>query len=137
VFQPLNEDELADIETLDRHSEQAASGQARHPDVLAHLERLQLKKSNPVSSLVVLLVSIGVFVALGMSVWGGGWKYILVIVGILLVHEAGHFIAMRMIRRHCADHNQAFFGKDATRRQNCREPPFCAQFIADAPTVLV
>jgi len=97
VFQPLNEDELADIETLDRHSEQAASGQARHPDVLAHLERLQLKKSNPVSSLVVLLVSIGVFVALGMSVWGGGWKYILVIVGILLVHEAGHFIAMRML----------------------------------------
>lgn len=97
VFSSLQGEDLAQVEALDRNRELASTGQMRHPDVMTQLDRIQHRKANWANGLVVLAVSIALFIGIGMKAWGQSWEFILMIVGILLVHEAGHFVAMRML----------------------------------------
>ena len=76
-----------------RIDEARASGQ-ENAEVLAELERLQEKKAGWKSILWVLAGSLVAFVALGAAKWN--WNFTLWILPVLFLHEAGHWVAMRI-----------------------------------------
>jgi len=96
VFSSMQGEDLVQAAALDKNIEQARRGQMSHPDVMAQLERLQKKQTSWTSGIFVLIVSIGLFVGAGLGAWKWSWDMLLMIVGILLVHEAGHYLAMRI-----------------------------------------
>ena len=96
VFSSMRGEDLAQAEALDKSIDQARSGQISHPDVMARIERLQKKQTSWRSGIFVLIVSIGLFIGAGMGAWKLSWDFLLIIVGILFVHEAGHYLAMRI-----------------------------------------
>ncbi len=65
-----------------------------HTDVLAELEALQNKKPSWGNALVVLVVSAALFLGAGSAQWS--WKLALAMIPILLFHELGHFLTMRL-----------------------------------------
>jgi TPR repeat protein len=76
------------------HLEEDGSGQPRYPDIIAELEHLQNKRTSWTSAILVLIVSVALFIAVGAGAWS--WDLLIMIVGILFVHEAGHYLAMRI-----------------------------------------
>jgi Zn-dependent protease len=69
---------------------------SKHPNVLAEIDKIQNKKAGGLSGLAILAVSVALFVVLGGLNWD--WKFVLLLIPILLFHESGHFIAMRVFR---------------------------------------
>jgi Zn-dependent protease len=95
VFKALRGGELTKAEAIDSvHSPAAAlSGYA---GVLGELRRLEKKHTNWVSTLLVLAVSLGVFIGASARDQSSSGELLGLIVAILLVHEAGHFLAMKL-----------------------------------------
>ncbi len=62
--------------------------------VLTQMEQLRKAKSSWVSGLVFLGISILVFLGAGSLKWE--WKFVLMLIPILLFHELGHFLTMRI-----------------------------------------
>lgn len=98
VFASMQGEDLAQAEALDRSVAQAQAGQVRYPEIMAQLERLQKKQTSWTSVVLVLIVSIGLFVGITAGAWRESWELLFIIVGILLVHEAGHYVAMKLFR---------------------------------------
>ena len=67
---------------------------SRHAGVLAELDRLQNKRRSWASALPLLVVSLALFVGAGGSAWS--WEFVLLAVPVLLFHELGHYVAMRV-----------------------------------------
>jgi Zn-dependent protease len=65
----------------------------QHAEVLVELNQLQNKKGGWGNAILIFLVSMIVFVTAGSQQWS--WKYALMLVPILFVHELGHYAAMR------------------------------------------
>ena len=85
--------------TADANQAWFASAQAdgyEHADVLAQVIELQEKKLKWTSTLWILVISIIVFVAAGAKAWD--WKITLWLIPVLLFHEAGHWVAMRICK---------------------------------------
>jgi Zn-dependent protease len=61
-------------------------------EILAELDRLQNKKASWGSFFVVLVVSAVVFVGVGKTSWS--WPMLGMLMGVLLIHELGHYLAM-------------------------------------------
>jgi len=96
VFRRRTAAEQARAESFAASQAQAQASGLRHGDVLAELEGLQQQKPNWTSTLWILLISIVAFAALGAARWD--WKFTLWLIPILLFHEAGHWVAMRIFR---------------------------------------
>jgi len=65
-----------------------------HSDVLAELEHLQQRRVSWVNSIFILVLSLAVFAAV---FWFQAWEISLwLIIPILLFHEAGHWVAMKL-----------------------------------------
>ena len=73
-----------------------ASGLPEYADVLVELDKLQNKKTNWLSAVVVLAVSVLLFAAAGAA-WRS-WELVGLLVPILMFHELGHFVAMRVFK---------------------------------------
>lgn len=56
--------------------------------------RLRQKRPGWLGAIVLLVVSIGLFVGLGGLVWD--WTFVWIAIPVLLVHELGHFVAMKV-----------------------------------------
>jgi Zn-dependent protease len=67
-------------------------------EVIGQVELLRGEKSGWFSNVVLLLVSVGVFCSLGGLAWG--WKVVPLVLGVVLVHEAGHYVAMKTFGYH-------------------------------------
>lgn len=67
-----------------------------HASVLTELDKLQNKSTNWTTSLLMLVVSLIAFIALGRA-WMS-WTMALMLIGILLFHELGHFVTMKLFR---------------------------------------
>src|SRR6476659_6641826 len=65
-----------------------------HGDVLAELEKLQTQKPGWGGAIWILIVSLVVFVVAGAARWD--WKFMLILVPVILFHETGHWLAMRL-----------------------------------------
>lgn len=102
----------------DAHLARIAQAQAtglEYPDVMAHLTDLQEKKPGWSNALWVLLGSAVLFLAAGAAQWD--WKFTLWLLPVLLFHEAGHWITMRMFKyRNLRMFFIPFFGAAVTGR---------------------
>ena len=88
----------------------------RHRDVLLELEKAGEKQSGWGKGILLLLVSLIAFVAIGLAQWSS-WEALAIIVGVLFVHELGHFLAMRVFKyRNLQMFFIPFFGAAVTGR---------------------
>ena len=62
--------------------------------VLAEIDRLQRRKANWGTTLVVLVISAVLFYVIGSAAWD--WKTAALLIPILLFHELGHYVSMRV-----------------------------------------
>ena len=102
VFAPLTPAQKLSLAANEASRLTAAADGSRHPDVLAEIRRLQSKRSSATTALLVLAVSLGLFVAtagtggLAGLTSGASLKTLLIILGVLVFHESGHWVAMRV-----------------------------------------
>jgi len=68
-------------------------GGDKNLDVLLEINALRNKKAGWTSMIVLFLVSLLLFFVAGKSQWS--WNYLLILVGVVFVHELGHYVAMR------------------------------------------
>ena len=64
--------------------------------ILDEIEILRNKRSGLGAGVILLLVSVGLFFALGAAVWP--WGFVAMLLPILFFHELGHYAAMRIFR---------------------------------------
>lgn len=96
AFAPMTpEDTRLAAVTAESHRASEAAG-FRHPDVLAELDKLQRHQGNWRQAMALLLVSLVLFVGAGRALFD--WELLFLLVPILLVHELGHYVAMRVFR---------------------------------------
>ena len=95
VFRPRTEAEQAQVAVFESRVTEARSQGLEHAEVLAELHQLQEKKQiNWRTTLWVLAVSLVLFVALGAARWS--WSFTLWLIPVLLLHESGHWVAMKV-----------------------------------------
>jgi Zn-dependent protease len=93
IYVPLQSEEReAAVKRSEAVKELKAQG-VENADVLAALSQLQDKKGNWVNVVLIFIVSMILFVGIGAKQWS--WRYALMLVPILFVHELGHYLAMR------------------------------------------
>jgi Zn-dependent protease len=96
VFTPLSDDERENARSYRESVQAAQQTGSKYPEILAELDRLQAGRSSGKSGFILLLVSLGLFVAASMTGAGGlRFDMIAILVGVLFVHELGHWLAMR------------------------------------------
>jgi Zn-dependent protease len=108
LFSPLSVQERKTAEILDASYSSAASSGFAYPEVLAEMDRLQNRTSSGVTSLVILGISLLLFLAAGLTragaaddqpgSWTGSWQWLALLVPVLLFHELGHYLAMRIFK---------------------------------------
>src|SRR5688572_17778975 len=67
-----------------------------YPDVFVELDKLQHKQGSWVNGVLLLVVSLVAFGAVGFTQWKWSWKMLALVVAVLLFHELGHYAAMRL-----------------------------------------
>ena len=105
LFVPLSDAERATADAVAATFDAGAARGSASPEILAEIERVQANKAGWASSLVLLVVSVAAFVGLGLHGAGGDrpigervFELLAITVPILLVHEGGHYLAMRVFR---------------------------------------
>lgn len=96
VFRVRTADEQAKAEAFAASVAQGQASGMQHPEVMAELIRLQEVKPAWRGAIWLLIGSIVAFFALGVSRWD--WKFTLWLIPALFVHEAGHWIMMRIFK---------------------------------------
>lgn len=95
LYVPLDEAETSDEVKQSTAAEQASEQVgSEHADVLVELELLQNPKPSLKTALWILGASLVAFVVLGGA--RCEWGFVLLLIPILLFHEAGHWVAMRL-----------------------------------------
>jgi len=96
VFTPLSADDRETAESYRQSVQAAQETGSKYPEILAEIDRLQAGRASGKSGFILLLVSLGLFVAASMTGAGGlPYDMIAILVGVLFVHELGHWLAMR------------------------------------------
>ena len=93
-FRQRTAEELTKTELFSAAVEQARTNGIEYPEAMAELTRLQEQKPKWTSGIWVLVVSAVAFLAAGSAQWN--WKTTLWLIPILLFHEFGHWITMRL-----------------------------------------
>ena len=85
--------DLVDSKFITRYPCTVCGGCTAKVEVLAEIEALRDRKPGWGSGLTALVVSLFLFLALGAAAWD--WKFVILLIPILLFHETGHLVAMR------------------------------------------
>ncbi|MDB6058393.1 MAG: hypothetical protein JWO95_2237 [Verrucomicrobiales bacterium] len=93
-FRPLTQKQSKEAEDTAMRVEQARALGQQYPEVMVELGKLQDAKASWASVLWLLAISMAVFIGAGGKQWS--WKVTFAVVPILLFHEAGHWLAMRL-----------------------------------------
>ncbi len=96
VFCQRDEKSQAVADANQSRYDRAAADGYEHADVLAQVIELQEKKPKWTSALWILVLSGVAFLAGGSAMWD--WKFTLWLIPVLLFHEAGHWVAMRIFK---------------------------------------
>jgi Zn-dependent protease len=98
VMRPYYEIERQRHVAMCRAAAGRAAGPApEHPEVQAEIARLQVATQGGWGSfLLILVVSLGLFLASMGAQNGFDWAFLGMLVGVLLFHESGHYLAMRL-----------------------------------------
>ena len=97
VFAPLSPEDRRRAAANAQAREAAAASGSQYPDVLAEIRHQQQQKSSWTTAVLVLLVSLGLFLGVGVpgGVSGFSLETLLILIPVLFFHEAGHWLAMR------------------------------------------
>jgi Zn-dependent protease len=96
VFAPLSDEDRQSAQSYRASVQTARDTGSRFPEILAEIDRIQNSRSSGKSGLILLAVSVAMFVAASMTGTGGlPYDMIAILVGVLFVHETGHWLAMR------------------------------------------
>ena len=99
VFAPVSdEDRQTSVQFRDQVAS-ASSGGSRYPEIIAEIANLQNAKASRSSGLLLLAASIVLFFGAGLTKMGSmkfSADFLLILVGVLLLHETGHWVAMRV-----------------------------------------
>ena len=96
VFVPLSTDDQERAHSYRQSVHAAQQTGSKFPEILAELDRLQAGRASGESGFILLLVSLALFVVASMTGAGGlPFDMIAILVGVLFVHELGHWLAMR------------------------------------------
>jgi Zn-dependent protease len=100
VFQPMSETDLQNASAIEATYSGAAAGGQEYPEVFAEMQRLQNRSTGWKGGIAILIVSVVLFLGAGL---GGerdakNWEFLALIIPILLFHELGHFLAMKIFR---------------------------------------
>ena len=93
VFRSRTTTEHASAEAFAASVAQAQQSGLEHAGAIAELERLQTRKPSWANAIWLLVISLIVFLGAGAAQWD--WKFTLWLAPALLLHEMGHWIAMR------------------------------------------
>ncbi len=93
IFVLPSEEELKRLVAVADMTRSSGERGLQHGEVLAELDQLQRKKTSWGSAILVLVVSMLLFFGAGATQWS--WKFALMLIPVLLFHEAGHYLAMR------------------------------------------
>lgn len=74
----------------------ASSTASEHTGVMMELNKLQNAKGSWGSMIAILVVSLLLFMGTGSKQWAG--DYLVILVGVLFVHELGHYLAMKLFK---------------------------------------
>lgn len=99
VFVPMSEEEERSVaEAAEAATEAVAEGEtpSQTSAILDEIEKLQTKRSGWGAAVILLIVSVGLFFALGAAIWP--WEFVAMLLPILFFHELGHYTAMRLFR---------------------------------------
>lgn len=96
IYCPRTAESQARADANQERLARAGADGYEHADVLSQVIELQEKKPKWTSTLWVLLISGIIFLAAGAAAWD--WKYTLWVIPVLLFHEAGHWVAMRIFK---------------------------------------
>ncbi len=66
-----------------------------YPGVIAEIDRLQNRKTSWVGAIITLVISLGLFLGVGLP-GQSSFSRLLALIPILLFHESGHYVAMRI-----------------------------------------
>jgi Zn-dependent protease len=95
LLQPLSEGEQMSESTDSGMYQQILSTGNKYPEVLMEIKKLEEQKSPKWTRLIFLLaMSALLFVAVGIKNWGR--EYIYLLIPVLLFHEAGHYVMMKI-----------------------------------------
>lgn len=95
LYRTLNKNETEQAERLETVRTEAVEQQSADPEVLVEIQKLQDKKSNWLGGVFTLLLTLALFAVTSRNVFDDPATIGLLIL-VLFVHEAGHFIAMRV-----------------------------------------
>jgi Zn-dependent protease len=95
-FRSRTEEEQRNAEIFTARVEEHAATGMQHPAIMAELNRLQDRKPKWNSGIWILIISVIVFFAAGTAKWDS--KFTLYLIPILLFHEMGHWVAMRIFK---------------------------------------
>lgn len=93
IYVWLTPEEAAKEEAALEAVKTMSGGSGQNVDVLIELNQLRNKKSSWGGIIILFLVSLGLFVLAGKRQWS--WDYLVILMGVLFVHELGHYVAMR------------------------------------------
>jgi Zn-dependent protease len=96
VFRPRTEAETAKAQATATKVEEARAGGFENAEVLVELEKLQNKKTSKQMALWILIGSIAAYFLLGRANWS--WEARLWLFPVLLFHELGHWVTMRLFK---------------------------------------
>ncbi|HET9316161.1 MAG TPA: site-2 protease family protein [Vicinamibacteria bacterium] len=100
VFAAMTEEDRTAAVATAAHRRAAESGGSSYPQVMAEVRNLEQQKSSWTTAVIVLVASFALFLgAAGTSEagrFGFSWRWLGILVPILLFHEAGHWVAMRV-----------------------------------------
>ena len=89
-----DQEDRKEQEVIAATQQAAAEVGSEHADVLVELEKQANPKPGWKGAWWLLALSVLAFVGLGRTRWD--WEYVLLLLPILLVHETGHWLAMRL-----------------------------------------
>jgi Zn-dependent protease len=98
VFAPLSAQDEETAEQFRDGVQSASESGSRYPEILAEISNLQNKKASRTNGLILLAASIVLFFGAGLTKMGPmrfSADYLVILVGVLFVHETGHWVAMR------------------------------------------
>lgn len=94
VFRRRTPEEQSKAEAFSQSVAQARALGLEHGEIVAELDKLQEQKPAWAPAIWVLVGSLVMFLLAGAANWD--WKFTLWIIPVLLFHEAGHWVAMRL-----------------------------------------
>ena len=96
VFAPMSRDEMERAAAADTFRAGAVAGALRDPEILAELDKLQNKRASWGTTVLIFLVSLALFLGAGTRSFFNDRQFLAILVVLLLFHELGHYVAMRL-----------------------------------------